>query len=89
LKIHISRTQGIVLSSPISNTAAAIFLYPYENLTFKHKIRTETIIYYTRYEGDILIILYQQNWNGHCLTNSQKQWISTTPNLESKLGLYK
>jgi retron-type reverse transcriptase len=49
-------TKGVAMGSPISRLIAEIFLQHFENLTIKHHIENKSLIFYTRYVDDILII---------------------------------
>jgi len=49
-------TKGVSMGSPISGIMAEIFLQHIENTQLKQIIDTNTIILYTRYVDDILII---------------------------------
>ena len=44
------------MGSPISGIVAEIFLQHFENLLSKHHLENRSLIYYTRYVDDILII---------------------------------
>ena len=48
--------KGIAMGSPISGIVAEIFLQHFENLLSKHHLENRSLIYYTRYVDDILII---------------------------------
>jgi len=48
--------KGVSMGSPISNTIAEIFLQNVEQLYLKQLLDANTIIFYTRYVDDILII---------------------------------
>jgi hypothetical protein len=52
-------TKGVAMGSPISGLIAEIFLQYSENLIFKHHIENKSLIFYTRYTADILIIYDQ------------------------------
>jgi hypothetical protein len=48
--------KGIAMGSPISGIIAEIFLQHFENLLIKHHLENRSLIYYTTYVDDILII---------------------------------
>ena len=51
--------NGIAMGSPLSSTLAEIYVQYFEELTFKHWMETNEIIYYKRYVDDIVIIFNQ------------------------------
>jgi hypothetical protein len=48
--------KEVAMGSPISSISAEIFLQYYEDLTIKHWMETEIILYYTNYMDDIFRI---------------------------------
>ena len=47
------------MGSPLSSTIAKIYLQYFEELTIKHWVETDEIIYYKRYVDNIIIIFNQ------------------------------
>ena len=47
--------HGIAMGSPLSSTIAEIYLQYFEELTIKHWMETNELIYYKRYVDDIII----------------------------------
>jgi hypothetical protein len=48
--------KGIAMGSPVSSTATELLLQYFEEMTIKHWLETQEIIYYKRYVDDVLII---------------------------------
>jgi len=57
------------MGSPISNTIAKIFLQYLENIHLKQLLDTETIVLYTRYIDNILIINNTKHTNPEKIHN--------------------
>jgi hypothetical protein len=72
--------KGISMGSPISNTIAEIFLQLIENTHLKQLLDTNSIIFYTRYVDDILMIYDIQCINSNIIHEYINQ-IHTTFNL--------
>ena len=60
--------KGIALGSPLSSTLAEIYLQYFEELTVKHWMETNEIVYYKRYFVDITIIFNQYKTTEHTIT---------------------
>jgi hypothetical protein len=48
--------KGVSMGSPISNIVAEVFIQHLENAHLKHILEAKTILFYTRYVDDILMI---------------------------------
>jgi len=57
--------KGISMGSPISNTIAEIFLQHIENTHLIQLLDTKSIIFYTRYVDDIIMIYDTQCINSN------------------------
>ena len=62
--------KGISMGSPISNTIAEIFLQHIENTHLKQLLDTKSIIFYTRYVDDIIMIYDTQCINSNTIHNT-------------------
>jgi hypothetical protein len=79
--------KGVAMGSPISGKMAEIFLQHIENLHIKHLLDTKSILYYTRYVDDILIIYDTRHSNDNTIQkyiNQLHKNIQLTPTHEEQ-----
>ncbi|GFG33464.1 hypothetical protein Cfor_03532 [Coptotermes formosanus] len=63
--------KGIAMGSPLSGLVAELFLQYFELHIVKHSLETKSIIFYTRYVDDILIIYNESLTNKRKITTPQ------------------